>query len=173
MKKLSTIFLMLFLGISTANAVPPANANGAANANANANLVDPLRGDLTAQLQSGLTIAEILASYANANSPYAITEVIGALTEVAGPANYNAILAETQVYAPSFVPVIQEVITLYRADLAQGGVPGAIVDPTAAFAATAAGPSTAAVAQANVLISTFNNLGNAVSGIVQPVSPGA
>ncbi len=171
MKVLSVIFLMLFMGISTANAaVVP--ANGAANANANQ--ADPLRGDLTAALQSGLTIAEILASYVGSGSPYAITEVIGALTEVAGPANYDAILAETQVYAPSFVPVINEVINLYRADIAQGGVPGT-VDPTAAFAASAAGPDTAAGnAAINAALAAIRPFqGNGVSGVTVQVTPGA
>jgi len=133
MKKLSAIFLMLFIGISTALAAPAANANQ----------VDPLRGDLIASLESGLTIDEILANYAGANSPYAITEVIGALTEVAGPTYYDAILSATNYYAPTFTPVIQEVINLYKADIAQGGVPG-VVDPTAAFEASAAGPDPAA-----------------------------
>jgi len=193
MKKLSTILLMLFMGVSSANAANENSSNRFENnhddgkrfgnnyddgkrfENDDGKSVDPLRGDLREALQGGLTIEEIIANYAGANSPYAITEVIGALTEIAGPNYYEDILRQTGFYAPSFTPVIQEVISLYRADLAQGGVPGALpVDPTAAFDATAAGITEQTIANANTLITNFNSiqLGNSVSGNLQGVSGG-
>jgi len=162
MKKVLAILIMTFLSISTANAatttnftLADANANAANAANAATRSLDPLKGDLKALLASGFTIDQILNNYATSNSPYAITEVIAALTEVADPKSYGQILAATNKYAPAFKAVIQQVIKLYKADLKALSSVNSI-NELAATAAGAGAPEPLSIAKANALVTAFN-----------------
>ncbi len=169
MKKVLASLIMIFLSVSSADAanftLADANANAANAANAATRSLDPLKGDLKALLASGFTIDQILNNYATSNSPYAITEVIASLTEVADPKSYGQILAATNKYAPAFKAVIQQVIQLYRADLKALNSVNSINE----LAATAAGAGEAAprsIAAASSLITRYNvaNVVNTFAG---------